>query len=250
MEMEVVMWEAFDNAGIIIEKEKIMNKFKAILKGNWKGMIVLFFLVSIISFVSINTVEKNEEEEKSQLIKAKAFNFDIRTYNYLGDGTTSVYDATPTWNDEIMLRDFLQKLNDDDMEILESRWKDWDNKSKIEWITRNVTVKRYTTSTMYLVQYKTEVTEDNIEEIKVASDKMLEAYVEYAAELVRLTDEKIEHKVVKDIEYNEEILTQSESEVNVLLRLAISIVLGGLVAITYFGVKVISYENKRNKYSN
>ena len=64
-----------------------MDNFKMILKRSWKGMLILFIGVCVLSFTMINMFEKRTEETRSQLIKAKAFNFDIRTYNYLGDGT-------------------------------------------------------------------------------------------------------------------------------------------------------------------
>lgn len=222
-----------------------MDNFKIILKRSWKGMLMLFIGVCVLSFVMINMSEKRAEETKSELIKAKAFNFDIRTYNYLGDGTASVYDATPIWNDETMLRDFIKRLSENDMNVLEPKWESWDIKTKVSWVQENLEVKRYATSTMYSVQYSTEITEANKEQVKKACDSMLKNYVEYAADLVKLTDEKISYKVVKDIEEEEKILTQKEIKVNALLYLAVSIVLGALVSITYFAIKAMKYGRQK-----
>ena len=144
-----------------------------------------------------------------------------------------------------MLRDFIKRLSKDDMKVLEPKWGEWDTKTKIGWVQENLEVKRYATSTMYSVQYSSEVTDANKEEVKKACDSMLESYVEYAADLVKLTDEKISYKVVKNIEEEEKILTQKESKVNTLLYLAVSMVLGVLVSITYFAIRAMKYGKQK-----
>ena len=97
---------------------------------------------------------------------------------------------------------------------------------------------------MYNITYNTEVTEVNVESQTEAAKEVINSYVEYAGSIAKLSDENIEYEVAKEILNEEPIFTQGEQSVNIILELAVSAVLGALVAATYFGIKVIRNDKK------
>lgn len=228
-----------------------MNKVIKNFKRVWKKMLIIFFVVAIGTFALTGLQEKKSMEEgKIQLVEGKVICFDITTFNYLGDGTASVYDYTQGWTDSVLLDDCIKIFDQNEsMEVLAEGWSEMDTKTKKNWITENITVQRFATSTMYSIAYSTEANAENKAKIAQASHEMLDSFVEYAVSISRLTDENIEYKIAKEINNEEEILPQNESAVNYLLYAALSVILGIMAALTYFGIVLILNENKKKVVS-
>lgn len=217
-----------------------------ILKKCWLKMVIVFVLVTVVAFGVMRFAQNNDEEEQREKLTVGAvLKFDITTYTYLGDGTASVYDYVSVWQNEDLLSDCVELLDQGDaIRTLDPEWDNQNAKSKKEWINENIKLQRLATSTMYNITYNTEVTEVNVESQTEAAKEVINSYVEYAGSIAKLSDENIEYEVAKEILNEEPIFTQGEQSVNIILELAVSAVLGALVAATYFGIKVIRNDKK------
>lgn len=223
-----------------------MKTIGTILRKCWLKMIVIFFAVIIIAFgiIRINQ-DKEEKIQKENLTVGVVLKFDISSYTYLGDGTASIYDYVSVWQNEDLISDYIELLDQGKaISILNPDWDYMNVKDKKTWINENIKLQRLATSTMYNITYKCEATEENVSEKIEAAKEVIDAYVDYAGSIARLSDKDIQYNVEKEILNEEPVFTQKEKKTNVLLELGISAVLGILVTGTYLGFKVIKNEKK------
>lgn len=221
------------------------------IKGKWKeygkAMAIIFILGTIICFFVLYKINGKEEiEPRSKMIEGLVVCFDISSYNYLGDGTAAVYDYTSVWQDEVLINDCVDLLDKNGkIKDLVSDWDNMDNKSKRNWLLDKITIKRFASSTMYSIVYSAEISDAEEEVFKNASSEVLSCYLEYATDLVKMTDENLQYKVVKEIDQKQEVLSAGEEKVNTLLYMGMSMILGLMLSLTYLGIKIIT-KNKKN----
>lgn len=220
---------------------------KSILKKIWKRMIIIAIVVVVLCMGAFLVKQRQTRtEEKVKLTEGSVMNFDIASYNHLGEDFADIYDYTSVWYDDVLLNDYVEKLDESkDVLTLNKNWKNMSNDDKKNWIKENITIQRLSSSTMYRVVYTTSVpTKEKKKTIK-ATKEIINEFWDYATNLSVMSDGNLKYEIVKNINIQEDVV-EVEGKGNKVMYMLLSVVLAGMICVTYFGIEVIKYKKKED----
>lgn len=215
----------------------------------WKKMLLIFVIVTIIISCALGLLRNEEIQKNMQKIEyGKVIWFDLTSYSYLGDGTALIYDYTTVWQDEVLLFDLAERLdNTEGIYKLDNGWDAKSTDDKISWLTDNITIQRLATSSMYRVSLEKEVEESEIDTLEAAMEEVLDVFFDYAVNISSMSDEGIKYEFKDEFSHISSVFSGDQSNVNMILNIGVSAVLGTMTSLIYFAFKYSKNNKQKEK---